>query len=213
MSDDFGRLPVALIPSLPEQEAEAERLVQAGAVGLPQPQQDTPYAVPVDTDHTEPGWLPEDAGNAPQIPSAPPGAEGAAGVTHLHYWVHTVTETVDRGNFAARTFSVPLAPGAAAQLFGLNDLRTRADVTVVAADGSVASGVAVYFGTRDQIRSDNPQTAANIGASGGTTYRARAEAWVYNGTDDAVTISVIEYVSEPNSDELATRSKSSAGAR
>jgi len=217
VSDEYGRLQVALIPSLPEQEAEAEAARLAGAANLPEPQQGTSWADPVDT--TPHGEVDLQGGDSFQIPSRPPGQQGASDESHQHYYIHTITETIDRGYYGFNSVAWNLPKGVPIQILGLDDNRPRTEIELLA-QGS--DGTAVYIGDRDVINSDYPQgtgiwLGTAFGASEGDTsteftYYARKELWAISVGDDA-TLGVTSYTSEPNSDETAKRSKSGAGAR
>ena len=217
MADDYGRLNVALIPSVPEQEAQAEAERLRGARNLPEPQQSTSWADPIDTTPGDHDVTPY-GGKSAQIPSTPPGSEGASAVSHQHYWIHTVTETIDRGYFGFNSVAMTLAEGVPVRILGLDDLRPRAELELLA---QADSNTAVYVGDRDVINSDSPQsTGIWLGTSesevyygGGTfTYRARKELWAI-AVGGPATIGVTSYQSEPTSDDLATQSKSGAGAK
>ena len=155
MADDYGRLNVALIPSVPEQEAQAEAERLRGARNLPEPQQSTSWADPIDTTPGDHDVTPY-GGKSAQIPSTPPGSEGASAVSHQHYWIHTVTETIDRGYVGFNSVAMTLAEGVPVRILGLDDLRPRAELELLAQEDS---NTAVYVGDRDVINSDSPQSS------------------------------------------------------
>lgn len=216
MADEYGRLQVAVLPSIPEQEAQAEAERLKGAASAPENQQSTPYSVPLDTTPTH--EVDAQGGDSHQVDWNEPNNQGAGGVNEQHYYIHRVTETVERGNALFNSYTLSLAAAVdgvtrPVQLFGLNDLRTKADVVLCDADKAAVTGAAVYFGDRDVINSDGFSQAFCIGVRGFIEYKSRKEAWIVNNTEDVVSVTVMEYISEPNSDELASRSKSSRGAQ
>lgn len=208
MAEEYGRLKVATIPSLPEQEAEAERLHLAGAATAEQPQQDTPFSVPIDTGDTD--FVQADGGDSIQIPSAGMSSEGASSETHLHYWVHTVTETIDRGFTGFDSIAWNLPKGIPVQIFGLDDLRPRGEVTLLEVDDDTI----VYVGNRDVLSGAAPSSCGVWLMTAGDRYpggyRARNELWAV-AVGGGATIGALAYKSEPTSDQLATQSKSSKG--
>jgi hypothetical protein len=202
----MDRLEVKQIPSLPEQEAEAERLRLAGAATVMEPQQSTPFAVPIDTDHPH---VDVQGGDSHQVPSAPPSDEGASAVSHQHYWIHHVTETIDRGFYGFNSNSFPLAEGKATQILGLDEVRPRADLLCI----KIAADTEVYVGDRDVIDGTAPQTSGITftAAQQSYAYRARKELWAI-AVGGAATVGVTAYRSEPTEGSLAKQSASGAGA-
>lgn len=197
------RQPVAQIPPIPVQEAEAESQPLEGAATVEAPQ--SPYAVPKTTginDQDDQRQLGE-AGDSHQIPTGPDiGTE--VGATNEHYWIHTVTETIERGNADGEAYSVELTANKPYRVFGLNDLRTRATIAVASgADGYVA------FGKRDRINSDSPQTGFRIASGAALDVRSRNEWWCVflPSGDDGMTllINVIEYRSEVAEEVLGSQ--------
>lgn len=208
MTEEYGRLKVAMIPSLPEQEAEAESQRLAGAATSPEPQQSTSYADPLDT--TPHKRVDLQGGDSHQVPWQPPSHEGASAVSEQHYYIHRVTETIDRGYYGFDSVAWNMKEGVAVQLLGLNDDRPRAELLVLAID----SDTIIYIGDRDVIDGAAPQTTgiwvADVEST--YTYRARKELWAV-AVGGSATMGVTSYKSEPNSDSLATQSSSGAGAR
>lgn len=181
----------ALIPSLPEQEADAESLPLPGAPDV------RAQAGPAQFDPPDPVHA-EDQNVSNQIPTGPSIQKGTGDEKHEHYWIHTVTETIERGYYDFEAFSVPLSEDNAYQLFGLDDLRNRATILVV----SISDGAEIYFGKRDRIDGSDPSTGFPLVQGSSLDYRSRNEAWIICTGGTAV-IGVIEYHGEPTSDTLA----------
>ena len=193
---DWGKLEVAQIPPIVEQEAEAESLELPGAATVESPW--TPYSVPKVPASPE-KEVDAEGGDSNQVPWQGRSDEGAAGVRHLHYWVHTITETVERGNADFESVNYPLAEGVPVQVFGLDDLRSRATIILNAVDDDTT----VYFGDRDVINGSAPQTTGiwlnSVRIS--YDYRARKEAWAVAVGGNAQ-LGTIAYKSEPTSGTL-----------
>lgn len=207
MAEDYGRLQVAQIPGLPEQEAEAEAAVLSGATTAPERQQSTPYAVPIDTTTDEEVDL--QGGDSDQVDWLPPSSEGASAVSHQHYWIHTVEETMDRGYYGFNSNAFTLKEGVPLQLLGLDDLRPLAVLVALAMANAEDETAVIYIGDRDIIDSGHPEQTGIWFTSQGSSYnyRARKELWavVIGGT---ATIGITSYKSEPTSGTLADKSAS-----
>lgn len=201
---NYEKLDVALIPSIPVQESEAESQVLSGAATVESPA--APYAVPKTTgpDDEDTQSL-AGAGSSDQVPTGPKIETGAGDEKHEHYWIHTVTETIDRGNADFEAYNIPLTVGLGpVRIFGLDDLRNRADIIVTAA----SEGASVYFGKRDRITSDNPQTGFLLTTGAEYAFRSRQEAFiVVVGSDATATVQVCEYKSEPTDSTLGKQAK------
>lgn len=201
---DYGRLDVALIPSIPEQEAEAERQKLAGAATTPENQQSTPWAVPIDTTPKRGDEVDVQGGDSYQVPWKAPSKTSAGGVSEEHYYIHTVQETIDRGYFGFNSVAWNLPEDEAVQVLGLDDDRPRAFLTLL----SISDDTIVYVGDRDVIDGAAPQSTgiwlSNDGAFN-FTYRARKEIWAI-AVGGTATLGVTSYTAEPNSDTLGARS-------
>jgi hypothetical protein len=191
------RLPMALIPPIPvqEEQAEAQRLPGAETVEAPA----APYAVPAGTGVEDTAKVPAEAGTSTQVPVGPDVGSGAGNERHEHYWIHTTTETIERGNADGEAWSMLLQDGKPQQVFGLNDLRTRACI----APAAEATGP-VYFGKRDRINGSDPASAFWIASGGALEVRSRNEWWVLFAPGDGSTcrLSVVEWKSEPTEGTL-----------
>jgi hypothetical protein len=196
------RQPVSLIPPIPVQEAEAEAQTLSGAQTVEAPA--APYAVPAVTGISDTEAVPAEAGSSTHIPSEPPSKSGAGDEKHEHYWIHTVTETVDRGNYDGEAWSILLSDGKPQQVFGLNDLRSRACIWPAAE----ATGP-VYFGKRDRINGTNPESAAWLASGSAMEVRSRNEWWVLFAPGDGSTcrLSVVEWKSEPAESVLGKQTR------
>jgi hypothetical protein len=93
-----------------------------------------------------------------------------------------------------------LQDGKAQQVFGLNDLRSRATI----APAAEATGP-VFFGKRDRINGAAPETAFHVASGAALDVRSRNEWWVLFAPGDGSTcrLNVIEYRSEPAEAALA----------
>jgi hypothetical protein len=200
VNNDYGRLDIAVIPSLPEQEAEAEAQRLRGAPTLPEPQQSTSYAEPVDTTPTR--EIDVQGGDSHQVPWQGQSGEGASAVTHQHYWIHKVEETIDRGYYSFNSQAFPLTEGVPVQLLGLDDLRPRAYLLCIA----VATDVVVCIGDRDMINGNAPESTGIqfTAAQDSFDYRARKELWAI-AVGGSATVGVTSYKSEPTAGTLGTK--------
>ena len=149
-------------------------------------------------------------GDSQQVQSQPTKVRTGDSETHEHYWIHTVTENIERGNAEFVSFTMPLPHGVPIRLFGLNDLRTRANIGIVNTTMNgpeLGAGLAVYFGDRDMIEGAAPQVAFQIGLTGLHEYRSRKEAFIVNLASDELTLSVtvMEYTSERSEDVLGAK--------
>jgi hypothetical protein len=195
-----GAYQPAIVPSLAEQEAESETLDLPGAAGATTDLRAESGTVGASVTAPTPSQVDVQSGDSQQVPTGPDIKTGDS-AKHEHYWIHTVTETIERGNAEFVSFSIPIAAGATHQLFGLNDLRTRAEIVIIDA-GAQATGKKVYFGDRDIIEGADASLAFAIGARGLHEYRSRKEAWIANLEDSALVVTVIEYTSEKGQDVL-----------
>ena len=184
----------AVIPSLPEQESDAESLPLPGAPDV------RTQAGPAQVDEPDPVDA-EDENVSHQIDAGPEIKTGVADEKHEHYWIHTVTETIERGYYDFETRTLTIKEGVPVELFGLDDLRNRAEVMCI--DDATGAGT-LYFGKRDVIVGADPTQgfALQKGETIPGGYRARHQAFVTAiGGDCKVT--TIEYHGEPTSDTLA----------
>jgi hypothetical protein len=190
--DQYARMAeghnIALVPSLPDQESDAETGPLPGTPDVWQ------QAGPADTPKPDPVAV--KGGASSQVGTGPDIEKDGGDAKHEHYWIHSVQETIERGYADFEAYSLQCAEGAPQQIFGLDDLRNRATIALI----STSSGaVTVYFGKRDRIKGADPTTALPI--TGVLDYRARAEAYIVAIGGSAV-IGVIEYHGEPTSDTL-----------
>jgi hypothetical protein len=198
------RQEVAVIPPIPVQEAEAEAKRLKGAETVEAPA--APYSVPAETGISDEEKVTGVAGSSVQVASGPDVKSAAGSEKHEHYWIHTVTETIDRGFYDGEAHTIPLKDGDAYQVFGLDDLRVRA--TLIIAPKTTAEGtpsVPVYFGKRDVINGTAPETGLQLAAGSAIDVRSRNEWWVLYAPGDGsvLNLGVIQYKSEPTEGTLA----------
>lgn len=216
--DDFahilGGYSPKLVPPIAVQEADAEALTLPGAANVTTDLNAESGTAGASVTPEPPDHVDAQGGDSQQVQSQPTKVRTGDSETHEHYWIHTVTENIERGNAEFVSFTMPLPSGVPIRLFGLNDLRTRATVNIVVLDQSVpvlGAGLKVYFGDRDMIEGSAPQVAFQIGLIGTHEYRSRKEAFIVNTEPDSgdgakvVSVTVMEYTSERSEDVLGAK--------
>jgi hypothetical protein len=189
----------AVIPTIAEQEAEsgqgplpgtAGAAPQAGLGPVPEPDPTEQLAI---------------AGDSSHIDSGPDIEAGSSDAKHQHYWIHSITETIERGYFDFEAYSVVLVEDVPQQVFGLDDLRNRATLVCISSTSDDAEVVTAYFGKRDRIKGADATTAMPLAVGTSMDYRSRQEAWMVAKGGNML-LSIIEYHAEPTSGTLGETS-------